>query len=83
LAKVDKPETVMQTREIPPEPDYHILCSDTSEWKAPADVVASHGRSMLLLGIFDTPFIEKLTQKYGLKAEVDIIGDKVLLWSPV
>ena len=65
-----------------PVPDYIVLCSDSMEWKTHAEVVASLGKSVLLIGASDDQFIERLRAKYNLSCEAQPEKGKVLLWNP-
>lgn len=65
-----------------PVPDYIVLCSDSMEWKAHAEVVASLGRSVLLIGACDDDFVERLRAKYNLCCEAQGKKGDVLLWNP-
>lgn len=65
-----------------PVPDYIVLCSDSMEWKTHAELVASLGRSVLLIGACDAEFIERLRAKYNLSCEAQGENGDVLLWDP-
>lgn len=65
-----------------PTPDYIVLCSETVDWKAHAEMVASLGKSILFIGANDDAFIARLRKKHGLSCEVETDSNNILLWNP-
>lgn len=66
--------------EEPPEPEYVVICSNTSEWKKQARMVAACAKSILLIGPCDLEFVHDLAGKYALQSRVDEVRGTALLW---
>lgn len=66
-----------------PQPEFVVLCSRKLEWKAHAELIAKHGRPMLLVGAHeDREFIDRLKLKFQMLCEVQQSDGMILLWNP-
>lgn len=73
---------IMKATAQSPTPDYIVLCSDSVDWKTHAELVASLGKSILLIGACDEAFIAALQKKHNLSCEIEPASNKILLWNP-
>lgn len=72
----------MNAGQQPPVPDYVVLCSDAMDWKAQAEMLASRGKTMLLIGACDDEFVATLRAKHNLSCHIHDSDNKMLLWDP-